>query len=38
VSEIGSPKAKSGDSSRDGGYNSFAGQLLHEPIQDARLH
>jgi len=31
------PKSKSGDSGRDGVGNPVAGQLLHEPIQEARL-
>ena len=37
VSESG-PKTKSADSGRDGRDDTFAGQLLHEPIQEARLY
>ena len=31
-------QTKSGDPGRDGGDHSFAGQLFHEPIQEARLY
>jgi len=33
-----SPPTKSGDSGRNGGDDPFACQLLHEPIQEARLY
>jgi CRP/FNR family transcriptional regulator, cyclic AMP receptor protein len=32
------PQTESGDSGRDGGHDPFAGQLLYEPVPEARLY
>jgi CRP-like cAMP-binding protein len=38
VSQMSVPPTKSGDCGRNGGDDPFARQLLHEPIQEARLY